>query len=30
MDTVYALTKLLAKNLEESKPQLSNSRALPA
>ena len=28
LDTVYALTKLLAKSLEESKPQLSNSRQL--
>ena len=30
LDTVYALTKLLANHLEESRPQLSNSRALPA
>ena len=30
LDTVYALTKLLAKNLEESKPLLSETRALPA
>jgi 2-dehydropantoate 2-reductase len=30
LDTVYALTKLLAKNLEESKALLSESRALPA
>jgi len=30
LDTVYALTKLLAKNLEESKPLLSDSHALPA
>jgi hypothetical protein len=30
LDTVYALTKLLAKTLEESKPLLTDSRALPA
>ena len=30
LDTVYALTKLLARNLEESKPLLNDSRALPA
>jgi 2-dehydropantoate 2-reductase len=30
LDTVYALTKLLAKHLEDSKPQLTASHALPA
>jgi len=30
LDTVYALTKLLAQNLEESKPLVNDSRALPA
>jgi 2-dehydropantoate 2-reductase len=30
LDTVYALTKLLGKSLEDSKPELADSRALPA
>ena len=30
LDTVYALTKLLARNLEESKPLLTDLRTLPA
>jgi 2-dehydropantoate 2-reductase len=30
LDTVYALTKLLGKGLEDSKPELADSRALPA